>query len=88
MTLVSYKDWNKFSFPMPSQRLILMLMGFAAIGGGAFLNWSRLSAVGVAPLLLSLAPCAVMCALGLCTRGGSASCAKNGPAMKPDVTND
>jgi hypothetical protein len=29
-------------------------------------QWSWLVVLGVAPLLLSLAPCAAMCALGLC----------------------
>jgi hypothetical protein len=36
-----------------------------AILGIAF-NWSWLVAVGIAPVLLSLLPCAAMCALGLC----------------------
>ena len=39
-------------------------------------------------LILSLAPCAAMCALGLCMRGGSAGCAKNDPTIKPDTTTD
>tara|TARA_R110002012_G_scaffold313726_1_gene525586 strand:+ start:9602 stop:9799 length:198 start_codon:yes stop_codon:yes gene_type:complete len=65
-----------------------MLTGFAAIGGGAALNWDWLTAVGAAPLILSLAPCAAMCALGLCMRGGSAGCAKNDPTIKPDTTTD
>jgi len=43
--------------------------------------------VGAAPLLLSLAPCAAMCALGLCMRGGS-GCAKNDPVAKPDTSTD
>lgn len=33
---------------------------------GLALNWSWLVAVGVAPLLLAVLPCAAMCALGLC----------------------
>jgi hypothetical protein len=33
---------------------------------GLVLNWQWLVALGVAPLLLSLLPCAAMCALGLC----------------------
>ena len=74
--------------PMPSLRQTLMLAGFAAIGGGAALNWDWLTAVGAAPLIISLAPCAAMCALGLCMRGGSAGCAKNDPTTKPDTTTD
>lgn len=32
----------------------------------AFFSWGWLAALGVAPVLLALAPCAAMCALGLC----------------------
>lgn len=46
-------------------RLWLAVAAVAVVGGLAF-NWSWFIAVGVAPLLLSLLPCVVMCALGLC----------------------
>ena len=39
--------------------LVLGLVGLA-------LNWSWLVAAGIAPLILGLAPCVAMCALGLC----------------------
>jgi hypothetical protein len=59
----------------------MFLLATAAIGAGLALNWSWLTAVGVAPILLAFAPCAAMCALGLCMRGGSSkSCSQNGPA--------
>ena len=44
----------------------MILLTVAALGAGAVLNWSWLVAVGIAPLLLAIAPCAAMCALGLC----------------------
>ena len=45
------------------------------IAGGVYLGWGWLAAVGIAPVLLSLAPCAAMCALGLCmSRRGDKSC--------------
>jgi hypothetical protein len=44
----------------------LILLTVAAGAAGLALNWSWLVAVGIAPLLLALAPCAAMCALGLC----------------------
>lgn len=44
----------------------LILLTVAALGAGLVLNWSWLVAAGIAPLLLALAPCAAMCALGLC----------------------
>jgi ABC-type nitrate/sulfonate/bicarbonate transport system permease component len=37
-----------------------------AIAAGLLLNWSWLVAAGFAPLLIAFAPCAVMCALGIC----------------------
>ena len=47
-------------------RRSLILLTAAVLGAGLFLNWRWLVAVGVAPLLLALAPCAAICALGLC----------------------
>jgi hypothetical protein len=88
VTQISNNDRSASAIPVPSRRQTLMLTGFAAIGGGAALNWDWLTAVGAAPLILSLAPCAAMCALGLCMRGGSAGCAKNDPTIKPDTTTD
>ena len=44
----------------------LVVLAVAALGLGAVLNWSSLVAAGIAPVLLSVLPCAVMCALGLC----------------------
>jgi hypothetical protein len=53
------------------------------------LNWSWLVAVGIAPLLVAFAPCAAMCALGLCaSRMGGKSCStETNPvaAPKPDA---
>ena len=59
----------------------MFLLATAVIVAGLALNWNWLAAVGVAPILLAFAPCAAMCALGLCMRGGSGkSCSQNGPA--------
>lgn len=56
----------------------ITLAGAAAAGGGVALGWSWLTAVGAAPILLGLAPCVAMCALGLCMRGkGAKSCARS-----------
>jgi hypothetical protein len=56
-------------------------LAFAAVGLGLFFGWGWLVAVGVAPLLISAAPCLLMCALGLCMmRKGGGSCAKSGAA--------
>ena len=53
----------------------LLVLAVAAVGMGLYFSWGWLAAVGLAPLLLALAPCAAMCALGLCmNRGGGKSC--------------
>lgn len=58
-----------------SGRRGLIVLTVAALGAGAFFNWGWLVAAGIAPLLLALAPCAAMCALGLCmNKAGSKSC--------------
>jgi hypothetical protein len=51
-----------------SARSRLVLGGSLAplVAAGLAWQWSWLVAIGVAPLLLSAAPCIVMCALGLC----------------------
>jgi hypothetical protein len=50
---------------------------------GAALNWSWLVAVGIAPLLLTVLPCAVMCGLGLCMhRMAGSSCSTS--SRRPD----
>ena len=57
-----------------SRRGIIVLASVAIVAGLAF-NWSWLVAAGIAPILLSAAPCVVVCALGLCmTRMGGRSC--------------
>jgi hypothetical protein len=60
----------------------LTITGIAAVVVGLTLSWSWVVALGVAPLILALGPCLVMCALGLCMdmRNGS-----HAPAAKPDL---
>jgi hypothetical protein len=50
---------------LSGRRGLLVLAAIVLIAGLA-LNWSWLVAAGIAPVLLALAPCAVMCAAGLC----------------------
>ena len=51
----------------------IMLMAAIVIVAGLALNWTWLMAIGVAPLLLSVLPCLVMCGVGVCM-----SCRKGG----------
>lgn len=59
-------------------RLLLGSVALALLAVGIAWQWSWLVAIGVAPLLISAAPCLAMCALGLCmhrmgTRTGGAT---------------
>jgi hypothetical protein len=67
------------------------LSGAVAIGviaAASAWQWSWLVALGVVPLLVSVAPCLAMCALGLCMhRGTSRSCGTAGPTV-PSSQND
>ena len=74
---------------MPFGRRGWFIAGFALIAAGMVLNWGWLTAIGAAPLILALAPCAAMCAAGLCVIGGSKTCAtKSDPAAEPDGSRD
>ncbi len=59
--------------------LIVLAIGIAA--AGTAMNWGWLVAVGIAPILLAVLPCAAMCALGLCMKkGGDKSCSSGNNA--------
>lgn len=65
----------------------ITILASVAIVAGLVFNWSWLVAAGVAPVLLSLLPCAAMCALGLCmNRMGGRSCSTDTSAPKTPVT--
>ena len=65
-------------------RRTLFVLAAVLIVGGIALNWGWLVAAGLAPILIAILPCAVMCALGLCmhkmaggAHGGNRSGAAN-----------
>ena len=55
--------------PAWATRNRLMIAGGVLLFGGAFFNWGWLVAIGVAPILLAVASCGIMCALGMCATG-------------------
>ena len=56
-------------------RRVLLVSAVATVGTGMAYKWSGLVAIGAAPVILALAPCAAMCALGVCmNRMGGSSC--------------
>ena len=68
------RDWLHFARYYLGHRWVLLVLGGGVLVIGAAFNWSWLVAAGVAPILITLAPCAIMCALGLCSMkmtGGS-----------------
>jgi hypothetical protein len=73
-----------------SGRRGVIIGGIAIVAAGLALGWNWLTAIGAAPIILSLAPCAAMCALGACAMmRGNSSCAKSGsldPAKPPQTT--
>jgi len=54
-----------------SRRAGLLGLGTAGVLAATGLGWPWLVAAGLAPIILALAPCAAMCALGLCMQRGS-----------------
>jgi hypothetical protein len=69
-------------------RRVLAGAGLAIAGSGLALGWDWLTAVGVAPLIASAAPCLLMCLLGLCMmgRGDQANSGKHEPAAGEPAT--
>ena len=75
---------------IPFGRRGLILSAMAVVAAGSWLNWGWLTAIGAAPSILSLAPCAVMCGLGICCMKGSSKfcCGKSTPAGEPESMRD
>lgn len=48
-----------------SRRTALLTLAALAAGSGLYFGWSWLVAAGLAPIIVPLALCAAMCALGL-----------------------
>ncbi|MGF6862130.1 hypothetical protein ABIE69_002710 [Rhodobacteraceae bacterium MBR-64] len=73
----------------PLSRRQTVIAAMIVVGAGLWLNWGWLAAIGVAPLILSLAPCAAMCATGYCVMCKSKGCdAAKTPSEMPDTTRD
>lgn len=66
------------------QPILLVPSGALIIGAGLYLNWPAVVALGLAPLILTFAPCALMCAVGFCAMSAS----KNKSDGKPPAQDD
>jgi len=65
----------------------LLILAIIAVVAGATFNWNWLVATGLAPIILTALPCAVMCGLGLCFNrlfGGSCSTEQSRPMVAAD----
>ena len=49
-----------------SQGVTMSTLVAAAVGSGLYFGWDSLAAPGLTMLIVSLAPCLLMCALGVC----------------------
>ena len=61
------RGWLDLARYYLGNRWVLLALGVLLLITGAFFSWGWLVAAGVAPILLTLAPCAIMCGLGLCS---------------------
>jgi len=79
------QDWLSLLRYWLRNRRVLVAIALAVVIGGAVLNWSWLVAIGLAPILLAMAPCAVMCAVGACSmRKGKGESADGKDASERD----
>jgi len=66
-------------------RRLLLVAAIVALVAGATLNWGWLVALGVAPALLSLLPCLVMCGVGVCCMKMMAGSGEKQPSQSSDA---
>jgi len=60
-------DVREFGRHWLTGRRGFILAGIAVVLAGLALGWNWLTTIGVAPIIVSLAPCAVMCVVGACS---------------------
>ena len=61
-----------------------IVLALVVVSAAVYVNWGWLAAIGAAPLLLALAPCAAMCALGFCMgKSGGKSCSRSSSDEMP-----
>ncbi|MBJ6127751.1 hypothetical protein [Microvirga splendida] len=65
-----------------SRRRLMLVAAIVPLTGSLALGWPWLVAAGIAPLLLSAAPCLAMCVLGLCTKDMSGLSCSTTPAQR------
>ncbi len=74
----NFRHLKRLTLPIRFGRRSGIILALVTVSVGSALNWSWLTAIGAAPIILSVAPCAIMCALGLCMKGSGKCAAGNG----------
>jgi len=64
---------------IPGSRRGLLMLGLTALGLGLVFKWNWLVVAGIAPLLLTVLPCIVMCALGMSKMSGGSAGSRPSP---------
>ena len=77
-------EMSSFNLTRLSRRRSVLIGGLGVASAGVAFNWDWLTAVGAAPLLLSVIPCLAMCALGLCMRGGASNTCRSRSRDDPE----
>ena len=66
---------------LKSRRGLILAAATIPVAGSLALGWPWLVAAGIAPLLISVAPCLAMGALGLCMKGMAGQSCSTTPAQ-------
>ena len=69
-------------------RRSLWLVAGLALAAGLALKWNWLVAAGIAPVVVSLLPCAAMCALGFCAHKMTSGAAPKPPSTDVDADSE
>lgn len=86
-TSLSGDIWRYVRYQLRGRRGLIaaaIALGMPAL----WIGWPWLVVAGVAPLLIALAPCAIMCALGLCAmRAGASRAGADAASLDDDDAN-
>jgi hypothetical protein len=73
------------SKPVVRRPFALLAAAIAAGALGLYFGWPTLVALGIAPLVVAVAPCALMCAVGYCTMRTARPVARDTSASGSDA---
>ena len=82
--------WSDLARSYLGNRWVLLALGGLVLIIGGALNWAWLVAAGIAPVLVAVAPCAIMCALGLggMKMMGGSNAAEESSAPRSQLTDE